>query len=29
MKVLLASPIDPGTTESLRARYDVVEAGPG
>ena len=29
MRVLLASPIDPGTTESLRGRYDVVEPGPG
>ena len=29
MKVLLASPIDPGTTASLRARHDVTEAAPG
>lgn len=29
MRVLLASPIDPGTTASLRARHDVVEAAPG
>ena len=29
MRVLLASPIDPGTTTSLRARHDVLEAGPG
>ena len=29
MRVLLASPIDPGTTTSLRARHDVTEVGPG
>jgi D-3-phosphoglycerate dehydrogenase / 2-oxoglutarate reductase len=29
MRILLASPIDPGTTMTLRARHDVLEAGPG
>ena len=28
MNILLASPIDPGTTATLRARHDVLEAGP-
>ena len=28
MRILLASPIDPGTTTTLRARHDVLEAGP-
>jgi D-3-phosphoglycerate dehydrogenase / 2-oxoglutarate reductase len=29
MRVVLASPIDPWITETLRSRHDLVEAGPG